>query len=671
MLRNAGLMVLAALAFATPARADPESEALLRDFVAWVDSSPDWSASVSLVRSDGNDTFAEGLVFSRNDPRVSISIEELRLRDLAERQGGGFSASEMEVRAAEAVGDMFSAKIPSASASGVSLPSLDGVTLDPKHMMSSVARFYAVAAAGRLDELRIPEVSAVQRQPDLKGDTVEVEFSYRDLALTDLSDGVLRRQDIGPVAITTRTPGSEAFEITLEKIEADRIDLAATAHLLDETQYRDGRGDNVWRPLISRALYRGLKGSGPDNATFRIAEVAVENVDGRQPEKPFSAAWDQIMDPDIPSDAKNDLALEAATNMFAAFRVGTVRLEGLSVDAPKEQTAVSLDSITLSGWSSEGLDSFILKSFRLDGRDVYASLDSIELAGFVSPDIRTLMRFAALEKGVDLDTHARQINETFAALPRLSRFAIGGLVAGKSKFNAVSLDRLSVDMRDWNKIFAEATDIGIEKLTIPRELLQLDRQSAQMLDALGYQDLTIGMSLADRWTPDIGTDQATWTLTVADAGDVEFSYTLTGLTTDWLVRATAEAAKSSDGGAAMQTMLTDLGLARATLTVTDHSLLDRAFTVVAKQQGVAVDGPTYREQMRAALPFMISAVIPPDLAKRFAPALQAFMAGGQTLIADVTPPSPIGLMELVAAADDPMALPDKLNLELTSEAAKN
>ena len=41
------------------------------------------------------------------------------------------------------------------------------------------------------------------------------------------------------------------------------------------------------------------------------------------------------MDPSIPADAKNDLALEAVTGMLGAFRVGTVRLDGMSVDAPK------------------------------------------------------------------------------------------------------------------------------------------------------------------------------------------------------------------------------------------------------------------------------------------------------------------------------------------------
>ncbi len=210
----------------------------------------------------------------------------------------------------------------------------------------------------------------------------------------------------------------------------------------------------------------------------------------------------------------------------------------------------------------------------------------------------------------------------------------------------------------------------MENLKIPRSLIELEPQGAEMLDALGYQDLTLGMSLADRWTPDIGTDQATWALNVANAGDLEFSYTLTGLTVDWIMRATSAAGKSANSDAALKAMLSDLGLARATLTVTDRSLLDRAFGLVAKRQGVTIDGAAYREQMRAALPFMISAVIPAELAKRFAPPLQDFMAGGQTLSADVTPPSPLGLLDLVAAANHPLALPDRLNLELKSEAAK-
>ena len=54
------LMVVAA----APAAAGTESEGLVRDFIAWVDSSPAWSASVNVVRSDSEDTYAEGIVVS-------------------------------------------------------------------------------------------------------------------------------------------------------------------------------------------------------------------------------------------------------------------------------------------------------------------------------------------------------------------------------------------------------------------------------------------------------------------------------------------------------------------------------------------------------------------------------------------------------------------------------
>lgn len=114
-------------------------------------------------------------------------------------------------------------------------------------------------------------------------------------------------------------------------------------------------------------------------------------------------------------------------------------------------------------------------------------------------------------------------------------------------------------------------------------------------------------------------------------------------------------------------MLRDLSLVRAALAVTDHSLLDRGFAVAAEQQGLDVDGPTYREQMRAALPFILSAAIPPDLVNLLTQPLQDFLAGRQTLVAEIFPDRPISIPDLITAAEgDPMMLPDLLNLTLTS-----
>ena len=86
-------------------------------------------------------------------------------------------------------------------------------------------------------------------------------------------------------------------------------------------------------------------------------------------------------------------------------------------------------------------------------------------------------------------------------------------------------------------------------------------------------------------------------------------------------------------------MLSDLSLRRATLSVTDRSLLDRAFGVVAKRQGLTIDGAAYREQMRAALPFIISAVIPRGNREALVAAAAGVHGRRPDALADVAPPA--------------------------------
>src|ERR1044071_1490962 len=119
----AGFLILAAGA---PASADPTSEAVVRDFIGWVDSSNEWNASVSVVRSEDADTFAEGVVFSREEPHLSISVETLRFRDLIARDGGGFTASEIEMNGAAVASDAVQVAIPSGAVWNISLPSAEG-----------------------------------------------------------------------------------------------------------------------------------------------------------------------------------------------------------------------------------------------------------------------------------------------------------------------------------------------------------------------------------------------------------------------------------------------------------------------------------------------------------------------------------------------------------------
>jgi hypothetical protein len=673
MTGRAALLALLLVAAARPAAADDASEALLQSFVAGIDASADWSASADNIRSEGSDTIGEGLVFTREEPHVSVSVERLRLRDLEEGEDGGFTTAEIELTGGAVVSDVLDYSVPSASVSDVAVPSVAEISFDPHHLMTFIAELYSVMAEAEFSELSIPEVTTTQRQvQEVPGGTPETFTStvvYKNLTSSGLQNGVLDDMQFGPLTFNIDTPESGAVQFEIASVGADRTDVAAVAHIFDPSEYRDGKGDGIWRPLVSRVSYSGFSGTGPDGATFSLDEVAVENIDGRQPDEPFTDLWDKLLDPAVSEDAKSDLALEAIGKMYSAWRVGTVRMDGMSVDVPAEQTSFSLGSITVSGISNQGIDSFIMKSLRGESPDGFGALDTFEFAGFVFPDLQGLMKLAALETDASPMTHEETMRTAFGSLPRLEHFAMRGIEGGQNESAKVTLENFSLDLRDWNDLFAEATDIRLDGLDIPKALMELDPETAQMIDKLGWERFVFGMSLSDRWDADAGTDDATWTASLKEAMDVEISYRLTGLTADWVMQATAAAGKEEDSEAALMEMLSDIALEQATLKVTDRSLLDRGFGIAAEMQGLTIEGAAYREQMRGALPFLLSAVIPSDLAKMVSEPLQAFLAGNQTLVAEIKPEKPIPLVELAGAANlDPMDLPVLLGLTLRSEA---
>jgi hypothetical protein len=668
MARRAALAVLFTVATLATASADPTSEAMLRDFVGGIDASADWSASMTNVRSDGAETIGEGLVFTRSQPHVSMSIEEIRLRDLVANADGGFSASNIDVKGAAAVGDKMEYSIPSISVKGVKVPSVEGVDLDPRHMMTSLARLYSLLVKTELGEINIPEISGSQRQTTPEAAvSVTARVVYRNMTMNGLKDGLIEHTGAGPFSMETDGPdGRVQFEA--QSVLAERTDLGAIAHIMDPAQYQGGRGDGVWRPVLGKIVYSGFSGGGPEGATFRLNEVSIENIDGRQPEEPFTDLWDEMLDPNVSDSARSDLALEAVLKMYSAWRLGTIRVGGLAVEAPAESASFSLESLTVSGLSNVGMDSLLVKNVAAKGPGGFGSFDTFEIAGFVFPDLRALMNFAALENKASQKKHEETVRATFAALPRLAHLGLSGLRAGESEAEAVSLSSLTIDLSNWNDIFAESVEVRVTDLEIPRSLAEVDAKSSAVLDQLGYERLVYGMSLSDRWSPDAGTDNATWTLSMKDAADLQLTYSLTGVTTDWILRATAAAGKATDTDAALNEMYKELGLKAASLKITDRSLLDRGFAVAAKMQNLTIEGAAYREQLRGALPFLLSAAVPQDLTKLLSEPLQSFMAGGQTLVAEIAPPAPIPLHEVIAAAEDPMSLPSRLGITLRSEA---
>ena len=153
--------------------------------------------------------------------------------------------------------------IPSAAVWNISMPSLAGVVIDPAHLMTSMSRFYTLAAEGSFDELSIPEMSSTQRQTAPERDGAD---GNQDRLPEQLGDRHGRRRAAPPGGrarsrISIGRSASAEFEFEIEKAEADRIDIGAFAHIFDASAYRDGRGDNIWRPVLSRVVYGKMTGT--------------------------------------------------------------------------------------------------------------------------------------------------------------------------------------------------------------------------------------------------------------------------------------------------------------------------------------------------------------------------------------------------------------------------
>lgn len=664
MLARAAIAVSMIFGAAAPVIADERSEALVEDFIAWVDSAPDWSASADFIRSSGADTFAEGVVFARAEPNVSISIETLRLRGLIEAEAGGFRAEEIDVGGADIVSDDLRYTIPSTSVANVYVPTVTGFNLDPRRLMTMTAQAYSTLSKAEFSNLQIPEMtSATERSVTQDGDTVAASSVYRNLEMGALKDGAVQDMSAGPFTVHVEGPEG-TFDFTVNSATSDRFDIGALAHVFDPAAYRNGRGDRIWRPILSSLTYSDITGTGPEDVVFRLDSVIVEGIDGRQLDKPFTAVWDRMLDLTVPDEEKQGLFLDFAES-YQAWRLGTMKLEGLAFEAPRDDVGMTLDSLTMAGVSSDGIDNLDLDDFDVTTPDGILSLGSLKVAGFVSPDLAALLDLAALDGDIDAKTHADLIEKSFAGLPRIDHFGIHDVTVGESRAEAFSLESLTFDFSAWNDLFAESTDMRMTGLDIPPALL--GPESAGFLDVLGYDDLVIGLSLSDRWTPETGKDEATWKLSLGGAADFKLFYELSGVTMDWIVRATAAAAESEDSEDALKAMLDELRLERASFSVTDRSLLERAFALAADLQDLDVDGSTYREQMRAALPFLISAAMPPAITRLLAKPLQQFLAGRQTLIAEIEPPAPLNVTEFLEETDDPLELPDRLNMTLRTE----
>lgn len=202
-----------------------------------------------------------------------------------------------------------------------------------------------------------------------------------------------------------------------------------------------------------------------------------------------------------------------------------------------------------------------------------------------------------------------------------------------------------------------------------------DPNSKQMIEALGYQNITGGVQVAGTWNPTDGKMAFTqYDMKVDNAGTLGLTFDLGGYTTAFikslqdLQKKMAEQPAGADNsaqGMAMLGLMQQLVFNSAEVKFTDDSLTSKVLEYTAKQQGVAP--ADLANQAKAIVPFMLAQLNNPELTAQASAAIGAFLDSPKSLTISAKPAAPVPFAALMAGGmGNPTELPKLLGVTVTA-----
>lgn len=640
-----------------PAAADERGEAAFRDFVRTVGTWDGWTASAGTIGSEGTDTVVTGFTATRTDPAVTVRVDRFRFRDLAPGREAGFAASEAELSGILVIGDGFDLTIPRVAAKEVALPGFADLSFAPGAFFGFRASLYRELEDASLAELSVPQMKFALRDRAGQGSAI----AYSDVRIAGLSDGILDQVTAGPIRITSLDRAAES-SIEIAGAEVLRADISMLADFFADDA--NGNADSPWAPILDRIRYTGIVVRDGDSPPLTVDEIALEDVEARMPAEPLAKRLDALV-----RGLKQDEAIDTILEALDALKVGGVRINGIALKgAAGDPVDLGLGAVALTDLSGEGFSALDLRDLRIAVPGAYAKLATLGARGVAFPQFSTAPDVDAFWAEAPTEDREAAVKSLLASLGRLDHVEATGLGVGASSAEQVTLQRLTVDMAGHIGSLPTSTSVTVDGLAVPSEFWKSQKGGPELLAVLGEDQLVLGLSLQDTWNPSAGTDTVTLALSLNNAATMRLDYSYSGITESWLYAAIARTAdvKSGDFDATLR-VLQGLTLDSASLRFDDRSLLDRGFAYAAERQGLTIDGPTYRQQMRGALPFLISAALPAEFSKLLIEPLQAFLGGGQTLVVGAQLASPLPLTTIANTVEkDPKDLVTVLNVQVSA-----
>jgi hypothetical protein len=198
-----------------------------------------------------------------------------------------------------------------------------------------------------------------------------------------------------------------------------------------------------------------------------------------------------------------------------------------------------------------------------------------------------------------------------------------------------------------------------------------DPKSKDVINALGYQNITGNFELAGTWQPTDGKmELSKYDISVDNAGTLGMTFDVGGYTLDFIkslqemqkkMAAQPEGADKSAQGMAMLGLLQQLSFNSASIRFDDDSLTNKVLDYVGKQQGMS--GKDIANQAKAIVPFGMAQLNNPELTTQVTAAVSKFLDEPKSLEISAEPPAAVPFALIMAGAmSNPLDLPKTLGV---------
>jgi hypothetical protein len=517
----------------------------------------------------------------------------------------------------------------------------------------------AEALAGlTADSISIPTITLTATTTD-DDDAVEIVATINDVLLENVVDGVAASVSAGSFDIDMGEDGDASFG----GMSASDFSIAG---MLGMYGLVDGGGQTELETIYTDFEFVG----GTITAEQMSCEIgAMTTAEFRArpmayPITEFMALAEQMEEEgDDVSPQNMSRFLRIYADMLSSFESAPAMFDGMSCvgEDPDGQPL----SFSIGGIEMGAMSPGIYPSISMDGFEV-----TVEGDGFVTLDSFTFKQMdlsgtiATLQSVPDIVDEAWFTENARSLIPAWEGLALNGLDIDVPDGDApgervvASIGAFDITLGDYRNGIPAQAATSASNILIDLEA-NPDNEQVQQLLALGITSIDAGFAVDMSW------DEASSTIAInemsisgADLASVVVAGTLANAT---------EALFATDPNQAMAAAM-GLGVSDISVDVTDAGLSDIILEMVAAEQGSdgATMRPVFAQLAQGTVLGLLAGVAE---AQNVSAAIGAFVSGEASMLSLdlMAKDAPIGMLDFMAAQEDPTSLIGKVNIDASAE----